>query len=89
MRGKFLDTESERYSVLPEKFIVIPAFNRMLGGSPVNVEKEDLLGPLLNSKLTDIDNAQIYLLDGVNLGKRSDLMIKGRNNSRWKAKDKK
>lgn len=84
MRGDFLNVESERYSVLPEKFIVVPAFNRMLGGSPVNIRNENLLGPLLNSNLLDIENANIYLLDGVNLGKRSELMVAGRDRSRWK-----
>jgi putative SbcD/Mre11-related phosphoesterase len=87
MRGKFSDGTSDRYPALPENFIVVPAFNRMLGGSPVNVRNETLLGPLLNSDLLDIDNAQIYLLDGMNLGKRSDLMVAGRNSSRWKKKD--
>lgn len=89
MRGKFADVESDRYPVLPESFIVVPAFNRMLGGSPVNVKNEALLGPLLNSDLLDLDNAQIYLLDGMNLGKRSDLMIAGRDRSRWKKRDRK
>lgn len=83
-RGEFRETSDERYPVLPKRFIVVPAFNRMLGGSPVNVEGEELLGPILNSQLLDLDNANIYLLDGVNLGKRSDNMIKGRENTRFK-----
>ena len=55
----------------------------MLGGSPVNVLDEELLGPVLNSDLLDLDNARLYLLDGIDLGKRSDLMIRGRE-SRFK-----
>ncbi len=86
MRGDFIPGPSERYEKHPDKFVVVPAFNRMLGGSPVNVIGEDLLGPLLNSKLMDLDNSKIYLLDGVNLGKRSDLFISGRAGSRWKKK---
>ena len=62
----------------------MPAFNRMLGGSPVNVIDEDLLGPILNSGLLDLDDARLYLLDGIDLGRRSDLMIKGRDMSKWK-----
>jgi hypothetical protein len=56
----------------------------MLGGSPVNVKGEKLLGPLLNSDLLDIDKARIYLLDGMNLGKRQDILLAERDRSRWK-----
>lgn len=83
-RGSFNATSDERYPVIPERFLVIPAFNRMLGGSPVNVIGEGLLGPVLNSGLLDLDNAHLYLLDGIDLGKRSDLMIQGRENNRFK-----
>lgn len=83
-RGSFSATSDERYPVLPERFLVIPAFNRMLGGSPVNVIGEDLLGPVLNSESLDLDNAHLYLLDGIDLGKRSDLMIQGRDNNHFK-----
>lgn len=84
MRGKFADGVFERYSKLPKEFIVVPAFNRMLGGSPVNISGDKLLGPLLNSDLLDIDNARIYLLDGMNLGRREDILLTGRDRSRWK-----
>ena len=56
----------------------------MLGGSPVNVIGEDLLGPVLNSDLVDVDDAHLYLLDGIDLGKRSDLMVTGKDYSRYK-----
>lgn len=80
-RGRFKeDAADERYPILPERFIVIPAFNRMLGGSPVNARGEELLGPVLNSGLLDLDDARIYLLDGIDLGRRSDLMVDGRQN---------
>lgn len=83
-RGSFNTTSDERYPILPERFLVIPAFNRMLGGSPINVIGENLLGPVLNSGLLDLDNAHLYLLDGIDLGKRSDLMVQGRENNRFK-----
>jgi hypothetical protein len=83
-RGKFSETSDDKYEALPQNFIVVPAFNRMLGGSPVNVIGEDLLGPILNSGLLDLDNANMYLLDGVDLGRRSNNMISGRENSRFK-----
>lgn len=89
LRGRFTSDISEKYSSLPTEFIVVPAFNRMLGGSPVNVLGEPLLGPILNSDLLDIDNARIYLLDGMDLGKRKDMLLEGRDRSRWKRKSKK
>lgn len=83
LRGSFKDVPNDRYEKLPESFIVVPAFNRMLGGSPVNVIGEQLLGPILNSDLIDADNARIFLLDGVCLGKRADLMVEGRGKTRY------
>ncbi len=83
-RGSFKIESDDRYPKLPRRFIVIPAFNRMLGGSPVNTIGDDLLGPILNSDLLDLDDAHLYLLDGIDLGRRSDLMIRGRENTRWK-----
>ena len=83
-RGSFNTDSCDRYPVLPKRFVVVPAFNRMLGGSPVNTIGDELLGPVLNSGLLDLDNAHIYLLDGIDLGKRSDLMIESRRTGRWK-----
>ncbi|MFA7342047.1 MAG: metallophosphoesterase [Candidatus Methanomethylophilaceae archaeon] len=77
LRGAFRGP-GDRYLQVPEGFLVMPAFNPVLGGSPVNVENESLLGPLLNSDLPDLENANIFLLDGINLGRRSDLMVTGR-----------
>ncbi len=84
-RGKFVEGASDaKFPSLPTGFIVIPAFNRMLGGSPVNVIGDDLLGPVLNSDLLNLDNAHIYLLDGIDLGKRHDLMVTGKDYTRFK-----
>ena len=84
VKGEFKEASSDRFLSLPKRFIVVPAFNRMLGGSPVNTIGDELLGPLLNSDLLDMDNAHLYLLDGIDLGRRADLMIQGRDMSRWK-----
>lgn len=51
------------------QLIVMPAFNEILGGLPINLEKPStLLGPLLRSEAVDIDSAEAYLLDGTFLG---------------------
>ena len=75
VRGKFIGA-FDKYEQVPEKFIIIPAFNRMLGGSPVNIEGGTLLGPLMTREIVDLDNASLYLLDGISLGTISDLMVK-------------
>ena len=77
VRGNFIQ-DTGRPGPCPASFIIIPAFNRILGGSPVNTLDEKFLGPVMNSGILDLPNSHIYLLDGVNLGKRSNLMIEGR-----------
>lgn len=82
LRGKFV-SGGDRYEKYPESFIVVPAFNRILGGSPVNALNGEFLGPLMKKEFLDLDNARIYLLDGIDLGKRSDNLVKCRLNSRF------
>lgn len=78
VRGRFRSASDDRYEVLPENFIIVPAFNRMLGGSPVNIIGEPLLGPVMGGDMLDLENSSVYLLDGICLGKLSDLMVAGR-----------
>jgi putative SbcD/Mre11-related phosphoesterase len=77
IRGKFRES-CERYPILPEEFIIVPSFNRMLGGSPMNVNNGKFLNPLLTDEYLDIDNAEMFLLDGINLGRRCDNMVDDR-----------
>lgn len=51
--------------------VIIPAFNRLLGGISVNTKTQDeeLLGPLLKNKFINLDKCELYLLDGTYLGK--------------------
>jgi len=52
----------------PELF-VMPAFNELCGGVPFNESmQEDLLGPAFSSGGIELENAEIYLLDGTRLG---------------------
>jgi len=52
------------------ELIVMPMFNDLLGGLPVNSESpESLLGPLFRGGIVDMDNYDAYLLDGSYLGK--------------------
>jgi hypothetical protein len=52
------------------EIIVMPMFNDILGGLPVNSEApESLLGPLFRKKLVDMDTFDAYLLDGTFMGR--------------------
>jgi len=64
-----------RYLEVPEEVIVVPALNRSMGGSPVNLEGKKPLGPLLKSGLVDLEAGGVYLLDGIFLGNLGDLRI--------------
>lgn len=65
------------YHALYEKFpnsptsqiVLMPAFNALCGGTAVN--QDALLGPF--KSIIDVDNAELYLLDGSSLGKVKDL----------------
>jgi putative SbcD/Mre11-related phosphoesterase len=53
------------------KLIIMPAFNELAGGYPVNRKdgKEEFIGPLI--KCMDANSAKLYLLDGTYLGNLS------------------
>lgn len=65
--GNF-DFENPQKWTDPELFIM-PAFNELCGGVPFNESRqEDLLGPVFYSGGIELENAEIYLLDGTRLG---------------------
>jgi putative SbcD/Mre11-related phosphoesterase len=53
---------------------ILPSFNQFLGGSPINQIKkgkknsELYINPILRSGCVNLDNAEVYLLDGTFLG---------------------
>jgi metallophosphoesterase superfamily enzyme len=62
------------------KIFIMPSFNDFLGGRPVNetrprkeIGSEALIGPVLRSEAVDMDNAELYLLDGTFLGTLNQL----------------
>jgi len=57
-----------RYEHCPEELVVVPAFNPLLTGTPVNGKRGTYLGPLFRNKLVDQSSLSVYLLDGSNLG---------------------
>jgi putative SbcD/Mre11-related phosphoesterase len=73
-----LKEEEEALAIFEEEYgfecgnpeiIVMPTFNDLLGGLPVNSEAPDsLLGPLFRNKLVDMDTFDAYVLDGTFMG---------------------
>jgi uncharacterized protein len=63
-----------------KEIFIMPSFNDFLGGRPVNETKprkeignEALIGPVLRSEAVDVDNCELYLLDGTYLGTLNQL----------------
>lgn len=52
--------------------VVVPAFNPLIGGLPVNREGSEL-GPVMRNGLIELDKCDVYLLDGTYLGKVKNL----------------
>jgi len=58
----------KRYGSCPAELVVVPAFNPLLTGTPVNSGAGPRIGPLFRNGLVDERRIQVFLLDGVNLG---------------------
>jgi hypothetical protein len=52
--------------------IIVPAFNEMLSGTPLNSNAK-LLGPLFNNNMVRLNDAEVFLLDGTSLGALKNL----------------
>jgi len=52
--------------------VVVPAFNHLVGGMPVNREGSEL-GPVMKNGLIELKKCDVYLLDGTYLGKVKNL----------------
>jgi hypothetical protein len=62
----------ECYKLEPKtpELMIIPMFNDLLGGLPVNSDSpKSLLGPLFRSNIIDVEEFDVYLLDGSYMGK--------------------
>jgi len=64
------DVLKQKYPDSPtSQILLMPAFNPLCGGTAVN--QDMILGPF--NSILDIENAEVYLLDGSSLGKVKDL----------------
>lgn len=80
LRAAFTEAARERYPDLPAeaRLVLVPAFNTLLGGSPLNDPAGDPgLGPVLENGLVDVDGARVWTLDGLELGTLESLRAYG------------
>jgi hypothetical protein len=77
IEGTIAETLQKHYNVKlrAKEIFIMPSFNDFLGGRPINetrprkeVGSEALIGPVLRSEAVDVDNSELYLLDGTYLG---------------------
>ena len=62
-------TTRERYGDVDPEVVLMPPFNELLSGTPLNRPGYMGLGPLFGKGLVDLPNAQVYLVDGIHLGR--------------------
>ncbi len=56
-------------AIRPPQMVIMPTFNDLMGGLPVNAETpKSLMGPLFRSGAVDVEDFDVYLLDGAFLG---------------------
>ncbi|MDQ7032793.1 MAG: hypothetical protein Q9M37_08810, partial [Desulfonauticus sp.] len=67
----------ENFKIKPKtcKLFIMPSFNDLLGGRPLNERKtsEKIVGPVLRSDAVNLGEAEVYLLDGTFLGTLNQL----------------
>jgi putative SbcD/Mre11-related phosphoesterase len=82
IEGTIAETLQKHYNVKlrAKEIFIMPSFNDFLGGRPINetrprkeVGSEALIGPVLRSEAVDVDNSELYLLDGTYLGTMNHL----------------
>jgi uncharacterized protein len=82
IEGSVVGTLKKHYGVRPKatEIYIMPSFNDFLGGRPVNetrprkeIGSEALIGPVLRSEAVNVDDAELYLLDGTYLGTLNQL----------------
>jgi putative SbcD/Mre11-related phosphoesterase len=82
IEGSVAETLQEHYNtkLKTTELFIMPSFNDFLGGRPINetrprkeIGAEALIGPVLRSEAVDVDNADLYLLDGTYLGTLNQL----------------
>ncbi len=67
-RGELVEERvRERYASCPEGVVVVPAFNPLLTGTPVNSPSGKMLGPFFRNGVVRREGLRVHLLDGTYL----------------------
>ena len=76
VRGKWKKKNcSERYEKVGKEYIMMPAFNDLCGGTYIN-EKRSWFGVVMKNGLADMKKSSMYLLDGTDVGKVDENLVK-------------
>ncbi len=76
------ETTQKHYHFKPrtDQIFIMPSFNAFLGGRPINETKPgkkeqtpNMIGPVLRSNAIDLNNSEVFLLDGTYLGTLAQL----------------
>ena len=81
IQGTVKETMQKQYGLRPrtKQVFMMPSFNDFLGGRAINETRPGkegragMIGPILRSGIIELDNAEIYLLDGTYLGTLNQL----------------
>ena len=82
IEGTVAETLKKHYNIRlkAKEIFIMPSFNDFLGGRPINETRPrkeigggTLIGPVLRSEAVDVDNSELYLLDGTYLGTLNQL----------------
>jgi uncharacterized protein len=82
IKGSVQETLKAHFGVelKASELYIMPSFNDFLGGRPINetrprkeIGSEALIGPVLRSEAVDVDNSDLYMLDGTYLGTLNQL----------------
>ncbi|HIJ16754.1 MAG TPA: phosphoesterase [Thermoplasmata archaeon] len=63
----------DRYDSCPGQLVIVPAFNPLLTGTPVNSDKGSMLGPFFNNGIVEMRSMKVHLLDGTYLDRPARL----------------
>lgn len=85
-KGSPMETFRERFktSFELEEVLIMPAFNRLLAGRPVNAmdhSKAPFIGPILKSGGVSLDDAEVFMLDATYLGELENLRTRGKEHT--------
>jgi putative SbcD/Mre11-related phosphoesterase len=82
IEGSVAETLKKHYNIKAkaDEIYIMPSFNDFLGGRPINetrprkeIGSDALIGPVLRSEAVDVDDSELYLLDGTFLGTLNQL----------------